>query len=59
MGSDYLVEMDIVLPPVMPLTEAHDIAEGLQQRLETLAGVGRAYVHIDTNSTHSREHKLL
>jgi len=30
LGNNYFVEVDIVLPPEMPLHEAHDIGESLQ-----------------------------
>jgi hypothetical protein len=35
-GSHYFVEVDIVLPSAMPLREAHDIGEALQEKLERL-----------------------
>ncbi len=31
MGSEFLIELDIVMPPETPLTVAHDVAESLQQ----------------------------
>ena len=46
-GSRTQVELDIVLPPTMPHCTAHDIAEGLQFKIESLPFVARAYVHID------------
>ena len=59
-GINYLVEVDIVLPEMMTVREAHDIQEGLQQRIESLREVERAFVHIDYEATHPRamEHKL-
>lgn len=58
-GSDFLVEVDIVLPGEMPLREAHDIGESLQHRLESLPEVERAFVHLDYEFTHHprSEHK--
>ena len=55
-GSNFVVEIDIVLPPEMPLHEAHDIGESLQKKLECLANVERAYVHIDYETDHAPEH---
>jgi cation diffusion facilitator family transporter len=58
-GNDYLVEIDIVLPEDMPLREAHDIGEALQLRAECVAGVERAFVHLDFCTDHkaSDEHR--
>jgi len=40
-GTSFLVEVHIVLPDIMLLREAHDIAEGLQQKIERLPEVER------------------
>ncbi|CAF3151667.1 unnamed protein product [Rotaria sp. Silwood2] len=60
-GSFYLVEVDIVLPEDMLLKEAHDIGEGLQNKLEDLPEVERAFVHIDHEYSHKPviEHKIV
>lgn len=53
-GSGYIVEIDLVLPPDMPLREAHDIGEKFQmflERHETL-NVARAYLHLDWEVDH-------
>ncbi|KAG0450393.1 hypothetical protein HPP92_026804 [Vanilla planifolia] len=55
-GSHYFVEVDIVLPSEMPLREAHDIGEALQEKLELLPEVERAFVHLDYEYTHRPEH---
>ena len=57
-GVDYLVEVDIVLDPTMPLNEAHNVGESLQLKLESLDGVERAFVHLDYEYCHtpSSEH---
>ncbi|KAJ3078747.1 hypothetical protein HK102_004268 [Quaeritorhiza haematococci] len=55
-GNNYFVEVDIVLPPEMPLKEAHDVGEALQIKLETLEDVERAFVHLDYESLHKPEH---
>ncbi|CAF3718968.1 unnamed protein product [Rotaria sp. Silwood1] len=60
-GSSYLVEVDIVLPEDMLLKEAHDIGESLQNKLEDLPEVERAFVHIDHEYSHKPmiEHKIV
>ncbi|TVU19706.1 hypothetical protein EJB05_35873, partial [Eragrostis curvula] len=55
-GSHYFVEVDIVLPCDMPLREAHDIGEALQEKLERLPEIERAFVHLDYEFTHQPEH---
>ncbi|KAJ4979286.1 hypothetical protein NE237_010066 [Protea cynaroides] len=55
-GSHYFVEVDIVLPSEMPLQEAHDIGESLQEKLELLPEIERAFVHLDYEFTHKPEH---
>lgn len=56
-GSNYFVEVDIVLPGEMTVHEAHNIGEALQEKLEKLPEVERAFVHVDFNTTHQLEHK--
>ncbi|KAI7755651.1 hypothetical protein M8C21_007172 [Ambrosia artemisiifolia] len=56
-GSHYFVEVDIVLPENMPLNQAHNIGEMLQEKLEQLPEVERAFVHIDFEFSHRPEHK--
>ncbi|XP_069140437.1 uncharacterized protein [Argopecten irradians] len=60
-GSNFLVEVDIVLPEEMKLVEAHDIGEALQKKLERLSDVERAFVHLDYEYEHkpSSEHKTV
>ncbi|KAK9127156.1 hypothetical protein Syun_015953 [Stephania yunnanensis] len=55
-GSYYFVEVDIVLPSDMPLREAHDVGEALQEKLECLPEIERAFVHLDYEFTHKPEH---
>ncbi|KAJ4705772.1 Metal tolerance protein [Melia azedarach] len=57
LGSQYFVEVHIVLPGEMSLSEAHNIGESLQEKLEQLPEVERAFVHVDFNITHQLEHK--
>ncbi|KAM1892803.1 hypothetical protein ACFX14_035919 [Malus domestica] len=56
-GSHNLVEADIVLPEDLLLNKAHNIGETLQEKLEQLPEVERAFVHIDFEFTHGPEHK--
>ncbi|XP_057798073.1 metal tolerance protein 10-like [Salvia miltiorrhiza] len=56
-GCHYFVEVDIVLQQDMMLRQAHNIGETLQQKLEQLDEVERAFVHIDFEFTHAPEHK--
>ncbi|KAL6962572.1 Metal tolerance protein 10 [Sarracenia purpurea var. burkii] len=56
-GSHYFVEVDVVLPKDMLLSQAHNIGETLQEKLEQLPDVERAFVHIDFEFTHRLEHK--
>ncbi|KAI8795739.1 metal tolerance protein 11 [Biomphalaria glabrata] len=60
-GSNFLVEVDIILPGDLPLREAHDIGESLQHRLESVPEVERAFVHLDYEFTHKphSEHKIV
>ena len=37
----------MVLPGDMPLKDAHDIGEDLQNKIEALPEVERAFVHLD------------
>lgn len=48
--------MDLELPEEMGLREAHNIGETLQNKLEGLPEVERAYVHLDFESSHRPEH---
>ncbi|KAG2679583.1 hypothetical protein I3760_11G056800 [Carya illinoinensis] len=57
-GSHYFVEVDIVLPQDMLLNKAHNIGETLQEKLEQLPEVERAFVHIDFEYSHRPEHKI-
>ncbi|CAM0138777.1 hypothetical protein VKS41_006012 [Umbelopsis sp. WA50703] len=55
-GNNLFVEVDIVLPPEMPLKQTHDIGEALQIKLESLPNVERAFVHVDYEVSHKPEH---
>ena len=55
-GYNYMCELDIVLDRNMPLKETHDIGETLQNKIEALENVERAFVHIDYEWDHKPEH---
>ncbi|KAH7416415.1 hypothetical protein KP509_14G090600 [Ceratopteris richardii] len=57
-GAAYFVEVDIELPEEMPLKEAHDIGQSLQDKFECLPEVERAFVHLDHECSHKPEHSL-
>ncbi|KAH8110677.1 CDF-like metal transporter [Phellopilus nigrolimitatus] len=56
-GPEYFVEVDVVMPAEMPLWMAHDLSQQLQDKLEVLPNVGRAFVHVDHETTHTPEHR--
>jgi len=55
-GVKLFVEIDIVLDRDVPLSEAHDVGECLQELLERLPEVERAFVHLDYEYLHHIEH---
>ncbi|VAI61251.1 unnamed protein product [Triticum turgidum subsp. durum] len=57
-GALYFVEVDIELSEDMRLREAHAIGESLQEKIEKLPEVERAFVHADFESTHKPEHTV-
>ncbi|KAK5999979.1 hypothetical protein QM012_005067 [Aureobasidium pullulans] len=56
-GEDLFVEVDIVMSPDCSLRQAHDVSQALQDKLETVEGVARAFVHVDYETSHSPEHR--
>ncbi|GAB4835138.1 Metal tolerance protein 4 [Ancistrocladus abbreviatus] len=58
-GVLYFVEVDIELPEEIPLKEAHTIGETLQDKIEKLPEVERAFVHLDYECEHKPEHTIL
>ncbi|KAI1793071.1 CDF-like metal transporter [Ganoderma leucocontextum] len=56
-GPDYYVEVDVVMDANTPLWKAHDISQTLQDKFEVLPNVGRAFVHVDHETTHAPEHR--
>ena len=57
-GPRIIVEVDIVMDAEETVRVAHDTAEDLQIKLESLPDVERAYVHIDFETSHKPEHSL-
>ena len=55
-GPRLIVEVDIVMDERQSLKETHDVAEGLQTKLESLPDVERCYVHVDYETSHAPEH---
>jgi Dimerisation domain of Zinc Transporter len=52
-SQDYFVEVDVVMDANTPLWKAHDISQQLQDKIEVLPNVGRAFVHVDHETTHA------
>ena len=46
------MEVDVVMDANTPLWKAHDISQMLQDKIEVLPNVGRAFVHVDHETTH-------
>jgi divalent metal cation (Fe/Co/Zn/Cd) transporter len=44
--------VDIVMPADTPLWKAHDVSQQLQDKIEVLPNVERAFVHVDHETTH-------
>ena len=59
--TKYYVELDITMSEHETLKVTDDVSEALQRKLEGLADVEQAFVHVDYGSTHdiSEEHKSL
>ncbi|KAL3657358.1 hypothetical protein V7S43_017677 [Phytophthora oleae] len=55
-GSEYLVELEVVVSAEMSVKDAHDIALQLQFKVENLDEVERAFVHVDYQSRDYDEH---
>lgn len=57
-GARFHVEMEIVLPGTMMLSETHDMALIVQHKIERLPEVERAFVHVDYEVRDGLEHKV-
>ena len=56
------MEIDVVMDGNTPLWKAHDISQQLQDKIEVLPNVERAFVHVDHETTHMpvrRAHLLI
>lgn len=51
-GQKYYVEVDVVMDQDTPLKISHDVGQSLQRKMEGLADVERAFVHIDYEHEH-------
>ncbi|GAA5883662.1 hypothetical protein JCM16303_004752 [Sporobolomyces ruberrimus] len=58
-GPRYVVEVDLVMHGDTPLRVAHDVSQALQDKLEELPSVDRAFVHVDHETSHSPEHRKI
>jgi divalent metal cation (Fe/Co/Zn/Cd) transporter len=57
-GAAYIVEMEILMPAETLLRDSHDIALELQQKLEGIDEIERAFVHVDHTHRDVPEHKV-
>lgn len=60
-GMKYLVEVHVVMNAYDSLKLVHDTSEALQNKVEALPFVERAFVHVDYESEHrpASEHKIV
>ncbi|GAA5997485.1 cation diffusion facilitator family transporter [Rhodotorula paludigena] len=56
-GPRYVVEVDLVMKGDTPLRVAHDVSQALQDKIEELPQVDRAFVHVDHETSHKPEHR--
>ncbi|CAD7695510.1 unnamed protein product [Ostreobium quekettii] len=57
-GHQYFVELEVVFPPHKTVAESHDVAVHLQQKVEALQRVERAFVHVDYQKRDAPEHNI-
>nr|KIR47387.1 cation diffusion facilitator [Cryptococcus bacillisporus CA1280] len=58
-GPEYFVEVNVALPPNIPLWEAHGITQPLQDEIEKLKEVDRCFVHGEFEASNSVSHPFL
>ncbi|KIW70976.1 hypothetical protein PV04_03202 [Phialophora macrospora] len=60
-GEKFYAEVDIVMAEAETLKVTHDVSQSLQRKLEGLADVERAFVHVDYDAVHDvhEEHRAL
>ncbi|EIM91371.1 CDF-like metal transporter [Stereum hirsutum FP-91666 SS1] len=56
-GPNYFVEVDIVMAAETPLWKTHDVSQQMQDKIELLPNVERAFVHVDYETSHTPEHR--
>ncbi|GAA5882748.1 hypothetical protein JCM3774_003254 [Rhodotorula dairenensis] len=56
-GPRYVIEVDLVMKGETTLLVAHDVSQALQDKLEELPQVDRAFVHVDHETSHKPEHR--
>ena len=58
-GTHYYVEVDVIMDQNASLKTTHDVSQTLQRKIEGLADVERAFVHVDYEDEHDvgKEHK--
>ncbi|KAE8235352.1 hypothetical protein A4X03_0g9810, partial [Tilletia caries] len=57
LSSARQVEVDLVMHPQTPLWLSHDVSQDLQDRIEDLPMVERAFIHVDHETDHRPEHR--
>jgi divalent metal cation (Fe/Co/Zn/Cd) transporter len=57
-GQRYVCEIEVVMHPDTTLQVSHDVAMDLQHKVEGLANVERAFVHVDYSKRDYLEHKV-
>ena len=55
-GEYYFCEVDVIMDKDTPFSVAHDVGEALQNKLERLPEIERAFVHLDYSAEHEPEH---
>eukprot|EP00976_Prorocentrum_cordatum_P006238 124861-Prorocentrum_minimum.AAC.1 len=56
-GRHYLVELEVIMPADTSLRVVHDVSLDLQNKIEQVPGIERAFVHVDYESRNYLEHK--
>lgn len=51
--QNYFVEVDIVMAAETPLWKTHDVSQQMQDKIELLPNVERAFVHVDYETSHT------
>ena len=56
-GENVLVEVEVVVPPETPVRVAHDVGLAMQDEIERMPEVERAFVHVDYERRRTPEHR--